>query len=214
MMRDEVIFTSKIYLVKIKLGTDFKDEDILWAIGHQGSDNIDLEDLNSIVGLNKKSVRTPILSDKRGTWKAIKNSADCKAFGYVGEPTLLLEEVQTFKKILEFAYAHGIFADPRGESILATKNEELMTAVKRPRVSQTLEEASKEMLAGSETDGQPMSKAVKRMMAQSAAMMNVPGVDNLSAAVKQLTNSGEFSPNSVIGSGTFPAPVPRFKEPN
>ena len=126
MTADDMVFNSKVYLVKIKVGNDYNDEDLLWAIGHQGVDNIDMEDFKNIVMvLNKMGLWTPTLSDKRTVWKSIKTSANLKALGHNGTPTLLLEEVLTFKKILEFAYIKGVLDDPRGKDMIDAKNEEL-----------------------------------------------------------------------------------------
>ena len=123
MIADDMVFNTKLYLVKIKVGNDFNDEDLLWAIGHQGVDNIDMEDFKNIVMvLNKKGLWTPILADKGATWKSIKTSADLKALGHNGKPILLLEEVLTFKKILEFAYMQGILDNPKGQEVLNAKN--------------------------------------------------------------------------------------------
>ena len=73
MTDDETVFTSKIYLVKIKVGHDFNDEDLLWAIGYRGGDNVDFEDFkNIVVVLNNKGLWNPILSDSKVTWKSFK----------------------------------------------------------------------------------------------------------------------------------------------
>ena len=164
MITDETVFNSKLYLVKIKVGADYKDEDLIWAIGHQGAHNIDMEDFKNIVMvLNNKGLWTPILSDKRTTWKSIKTSADLKALGHVGQPVLLLEEVLTFKQILEFAYLQKILTDSKGKDILAAKNAELEVAAKTaPSVSVTLEQAS--------TPGTSLSEIVAQTLLNSRNM--------------------------------------------
>ena len=189
MTDDETVFTSKIYLVKIKVGHDFKDEDLLWAIGYRGGDNIDFEDFkNIVVVLNNKGLWNPILSDSRVTWKSLKNSADCKALGHSGKPILLLEEVLTFKKILEFAYSQGILNDPKGKEILAAKEEELTTDNEKTSVSLTLEQAS----GSGPSKGDIITQAMERskLITSEAAFC---------ASARQLTKTGEFA---------FPNPVP------
>ena len=127
MTGEDTIFNTRIYLIKIKVGGEFKDEDLLWAISHQGGDNVDLEDLKNIVTvLNQKGLWSPLLSEKRSTWKSLKNSADCKALGQIGSPILLLEGVSTFKQVLGLAYKKGILDDVRGWDILAMKDEEIL----------------------------------------------------------------------------------------
>ena len=188
MIDEETVFTTKIYLVKIKVGHDFKNEDLLWAIGHKGGDNIDFEDFkNIVVVLNNKGLWNPVLSDTRVTWKSLKNSADCKALGHIGKPILLLEEVLTFKQILEFAYSQSILTDPKGKEILAAKDEDLMAVDTKPSVSLTLEQAS----------GSGPSKAdiVKQAMQNSKLLFS-----GLFDSERQLITTGEFS--------NFPAPVP------
>ena len=180
MIDEETVYTTKIYLVKIKVGHDFKDEDLLWAIGHKGGDNVDFEDFkNIVVVLNGKGLWNPVLSDSRVTWKSLKNSADCKALGHTGKPILLLEEVLTFKQILEFAYSKDILTDPKGKEILAAKDEDLMTDKTEPSVSLTLEQAS----------GSNPTKAdiVKQAMQKSKLI-----VSGLPSPMRQLTNTGEF----------------------
>ena len=160
MTADDTVFNTKVYLVKIKVGNDYNDEDLLWAIGHQGVDNIDMEDFKNIVMvLNKKGLRTPTLSDKGAMWKSIKTSADLKALGHNGTPTLLLEEVLTFKKILEFAYMKGVLDNPKGQEVLTAKNEELEAKKSRTTVSLTLEQAS--------SNGQSVSDIVSQAMQRS-----------------------------------------------
>ena len=155
-----MVFNTKLYLVKIKVGNDFNDEDLLWAIGHQGVDNIDMEDFKNIVMvLNKKGLWTPILADKGATWKSIKTSADLKALGHNGKPILLLEEVLTFKKILEFAYMQGVLADPKGQEVLNAKNEELESKKSGTSVSLTLEQASSNAQSVSDVVGLTMKRS-------------------------------------------------------
>ena len=48
----------------------------------------------------------------------------CKVLSVVGNPTLLLEEVNTFKQVLELAYGLGILTNIQGREILDGKNEE------------------------------------------------------------------------------------------
>ena len=141
-MTEDRMFTTKTYLVKIKVGMDFKDEDLLMAIGHKGGDNIDIEDMKNIVTvLNKVGLWTPILSEAGTNWKSIKNSADLKALGQIGTPLLLLEEVLTFRQILDFAYKNDILNAPKGLEILATKNEE-RNPRRKSNVSITFQQAT------------------------------------------------------------------------
>ena len=168
MPNDEDTFTGKVYLVKIKRTPDFNSEDYLWTISNVGGDNVDLEDFKSIVeGLNGMGLRTPILSDKLVTWKYLKNSAVLKSVGVVGRPTLLFEEITTFKQVLELAYKETILTNAKGREVLDIKNEQarglvagssgspprsqtLQDVINRPSRSQVLDETmrqTKEALA-------------------------------------------------------------------
>ena len=121
----EEIYSGKIYLVKIKRDDDFNSEDFLWAICHVGKDNVDLEDFKNIVKvLNRMGLWSPMISDKPVKWKSLKNSVACKVLSVVGHPLLLLEEVNTFKQVLEVAYDRGVLTNPQGRDILDGKNEE------------------------------------------------------------------------------------------
>ena len=46
MTSNDTVIATKTFLVKIKVGMDFEDEDLLWAIGTKGGDNIDMEDMS------------------------------------------------------------------------------------------------------------------------------------------------------------------------
>jgi hypothetical protein len=187
-------------LIKIKVGGDFKDEDLLWAISHQGGDNVDLEDMKNIVTvLNQKGLWSPLLSEKRTTWKSLKNSADCKALGQFGSPILLLEGVSTFKQVLGLAYKRGILDDVRGWDILAMKDEEILGNTQQPRLSQTLEDALSE------------PESVNRAMLQSSELVSNMGSgnsDSVSKAGGQLGGSREIVVMDKTGTFKLPSPVP------
>ena len=125
MTSDEAVFTSKVYLVRIKENDLYSSDDILLAIGHVGKDNIDYEDFSNIVKvLNERGLWTPILSTVKTTWKSLKNSAECKALKIAGDPVLLLEGVNTFREILDFMYSKQIMKHARGKEILDLKAED------------------------------------------------------------------------------------------
>ena len=206
MTADDTVFTSRIYLVKIKVGNDFNDEDLLWAVCHQGGDNVDLEDFKNIVTcLNQKGLWNPLLSDKRTTWKSLKTSADLKALGRIGSPILLLEGVSTFKQILDVAYKKGVLDDGKGWEILTAKKEELFAHVQPPRKSQTLEDAMKEADVPNPCTGGRLEDTVVKQSTELVTSMSSAGIDN---ELTQLTGPKEMILMDDTGTFRLPTPVP------
>ena len=211
MTADDTVFTGKVYLVKMKESDHYQAADILWTICHKGKDNVDLEDIHNIVRqLNNKGLFTPVISHERSTWKAIKTDVECKALKLVGDPTLLFENVHTFKEIITFAYGQGLLDNPRGREILAVKAEAVKPAAKKSRKSMSLVEASNIM------SGRPiitsaasiMNKVAKQSEGLNAALNVDPSASlGLSQAESQLTAGCSGVSAFTRGRDLFPASV-------
>ena len=208
MLSDEVMITKKTYLAKVKRADDYNSEDEVWVICQAGNDNIDHEDFKNIVEvLNEKGLWTPILSKENATWGAIKNSAECKALKYVGDPLMLLERVHTFKEVLVFLYSVGILTNPQGREILDGKIEEAKQRVQKKRKSTTIEASAAPKVV--KTAEKVLPKAVLQYAMENAAALtaqaNATSASDLgfSEAAQQLSNVAECSQGFK-----FPAPVP------
>ena len=181
---DDDIFAGKIYLVKIKREEEFTSEDFLWALCNVGKDNVDLEDFKNIVQkLNGLGLWNPCISMKPVKWKSLKNIVACKVLSVVGNPTLLLEEVNTFKQVLELAYGMGILTNIQGREILDGKNEEQLGFSSGSTASQS--RTLLDVLSGSST----RTNAIKDMQEKSRDIISDQN-------------------NTKSGKVKFPAPVP------
>jgi hypothetical protein len=202
---DDAVFTSKVYLVRIKENDLYSSEDILLAIGQVGKDNVDYEDFSNIVKLlNERGLWTPILSSVKTTWKSIKNSAECKALKIEGNPVLLLEGVHTFKEILDFLYTKRIMTNARGKEILDLKTEEAKLKSgkgggKVKRTSKTIADAISDPSIGGAV---PASSIIETAMEQSQAFsaektaIGLPGVQ-MTSSLYQLSRGPLYLPPPV-----------------